>query len=161
MPAPERNRWMEWWEITRSRKEAARIGLREWWEAVKAEPELVWQTPAVRYTTFLIGALIAVIAVRTAIDMLQPVDPALMTPLAKTANFDVICSNARCGRHFIIERKFKFRKFPVSCPYCELKTGQRALRCTSKTCRSKLVLTVRVDGQVHCADCRAPLGGGS
>lgn len=160
MPAPERNRWTEWLEITRERKDVARLALREWWVAVKAEPELFWQTPAVRYAAYGLGALMVIFAMRTAIEMLQPVDPKLMTPRAKTANFDVICSNPQCRQHFLIERKFKFRRFPVTCRYCDQETGRQALRCTSEACRGKLVMTARVDSKHQCTACGATIGSG-
>ncbi len=153
MPAPERNRWLEWLEIGKARRESASINLREWWTAAKEEPELVWQTPAVRYTTYITGGLLMVLALRTAVDMFQPVNPAMMTPPAKTAYFDVICSNAACGRHFVIERKFSFHRFPVTCPFCKQPTGQRALRCPSATCHGRMTIVTEVQGQPTCQVC--------
>lgn len=158
MPAPRRDRWVEWQNVARERAEAAREVLREWWVAVRAEPELFWQTVAVRYTTYAVGGLVVFWFARGAIDMVQPAGAIEASPLARTAHFDVICSNPRCGRHYIIERRFKFKRFPVACPHCQQNTGQRALRCTSKACRGKLAATIEVNGGLHCAVCSEPVG---
>ncbi len=158
MPAPQRNRWLETWEAVKERKAAMRDGLRQWSEAVKAEPELIWQTPAVRYTVYGIGALITILILRTAMNMLQPVDVSRFQPRAKTAHFDVICSNPDCGRHFVIQRRFKFHKFPVTCAYCSQLAGQRALRCASDSCSGRLAMTIERDKQLHCVKCGAMVG---
>ena len=130
----------------------------EWWAAVRAEPELFWQTVAVRYATYAVGGLVVLAVARGAIDLAEPggaIDP---SPVARTAHFDVICSNPKCGRYYVIERKFSFRRFPVACSRCQQNTGQRALRCTSKACRGKLAMTIAVDGGLHCAACSESLG---
>ncbi|MCH7527747.1 MAG: hypothetical protein IID39_09950 [Planctomycetes bacterium] len=153
MPAPDRDRWSEWRELAKARTEAAREDLKEWWEVCYAEPVLFWQTPAVRYTTYGLGAILLLLLLRGTFRMLEPAGGGVPQARAVTANFDVICSNPGCGRHFVIERKFRFRKFPVTCPFCSLETGHRALRCRSQTCRGKLARTVQGDDGWHCARC--------
>ncbi len=158
MPAPERNQWIEAWEATKERSVALREQIRDWWEAVKREPALFWQTAPVRYTTYAIGAIVCIVALRTVIGALQPAGGPTFQPRAKTALFDALCYNPECRKHFVIDRKFKFRDFPVACPFCKQETGQRALRCASDTCRGKLVMTIEEDRKIYCAECDAVLG---
>lgn len=158
MPAPERNQWLEAWAAAKEWSATIRVNLRLWWEAVKAEPALFWQTALVRYAAYTLGALVCVVTLRTAVAALQPPDTGKFQPRADTALFDAICYNPDCGKHFVIERKFRFHNFPVVCPFCKQKTGQRALRCASKTCRGKLVMTVEEKGVIYCAECDAVLG---
>ncbi len=158
MPAPGRNRWSEWWEIARERHEAVRVGFNNWFEACREEPTLIWQTPAVRYTTYVVGLLIAALMVRAVIEAIQPIPTDAMTPRADTAHFDVICTNPDCGRHFIIDRKFGYDNFPVRCPYCNQESGRHALRCNSDRCRGRLVPTIESDGEYRCPICGEPIG---
>ncbi len=158
MPAPNRNQWVEMWAAAKERRESATEELRQWYDAAKAEPTLIWQTPLVRYAVYGLGAFVVIMVVRTGIVMLQPADSARFQPRATTAHFDVICSNESCGRHFKIERRFKFREFPVDCPYCKMPNGELALRCGSDTCRGRLVITVEEKKAIYCAHCDAVLG---
>jgi len=157
MPAPEKNRWVEFWAIAKERKEVAKVNVAEWWTACKEEPSLIWQTPSVRYLTYLLAAILLALFLRGFIDFIQPVPRGQITPRATTAYFDVICSNPACGRHFVIERKFRFDDFPVACPHCQQQTGLRAIRCTSEQCRGRLVKTIEVDGQLKCLTCGQPI----
>jgi len=159
MPAPRRDRWVEWREVAKQRAEAWREGLREWWQAVRAKPELFWQTVAVRYSTNALGGLTILLIGRGAIQMVKPGGQVEASPIARTAHFDVICSNPQCGRHFVVERKFKFHRYPVACPHCRQETGQRAVRCTSKSCRGKLAMTIEADDSRRCATCGELVGG--
>lgn len=158
MPAPERNQWLEAWEATRERADAAREQIRQWWEDVRQEPSLFWQTVAIRYIAYALVGLAGVATLRTVVGALQPPDAGVFQPRATTANFDVICYNPDCGKHFVIKRKFRFHKFPVTCPFCKQKTGQHALRCSSDTCRGKLVITVEEEDTIYCTECDAVLG---
>ncbi len=158
MPAPNRNQWLELWQATKEHTEAAREQFRVWRAAAKEEPQLIWETPAVRYGVYGVCGLVAVMMLRTGIGLLQPVDSGRFQPRATTAHFDVMCSNVKCGRHFKIERRFKFSEFPVDCPYCKMPNGERALHCNSDHCGGKLVITVEEDGLVYCTECDAVLG---
>jgi len=158
MPAPERNRWVEWWAIAKERKEVAKVNVAGWWMACREEPSLLWQTPAVRYATYVMGGLVLVFALRTAIEMFQPVPSSAITPRASTAYFNVICANQACGKNFAIERKFRFDDFPVTCPHCQQPTGLRAMRCYSDLCRGRLVKTQEVDGRIRCVECGEVIG---
>ncbi len=158
MPAPQRNQWIEAWEAAKERQAAARDALEQWWQAVKEEPALFWQTSAVRYSAYGLAALVVVLFVRAGIGLLQPGNSATVQPRATTANFDVLCSNPSCGAHFLIERKFRFRKFPVRCGHCNQMTGQRALRCSSATCAGRLVMSIEENREFRCVSCGAVLG---
>ncbi|MEE9295882.1 MAG: hypothetical protein V3W34_13100 [Phycisphaerae bacterium] len=158
MPAPQRNQWAEMWEAARERTSTASHQLRQWGVAVREEPVLIWQTPAVRYGLYALGGLVLFLVLKTAMGMLQLPTPEHFQPRAKTAHFQVLCSNPACGKYFVIERRFKFRKFPVTCPYCREPSGHRALRCTSKTCRGGMVIAVEEDGRLYCSKCGEPIG---
>lgn len=157
MPAPGRNRWSEFRETARERRDIARHEFNEWFNAAKQEPSLIWQTPAVRYGVYLIGGAMALLAAKTAIGLLQP-SPKEVVPRATTANFQVICTNQGCWHHFMIERKYRFKGFPVECPKCHQASGQQAMRCDSDTCRGRLVPTTVADGRIRCVQCAADLG---
>jgi hypothetical protein len=145
--------WAEWVELARSQILIARDRLNEWVAAVREEPARAWQTPAVRYGTYAVGGLAMLwIAVGLA-SALAPPPPADARPTAKTADFHVVCSNERCGHHFVIHRRLGFHKFPVVCPKCEQKTGMQARRCNSPKCRGRWVAPQRVDGQLICPKC--------
>jgi hypothetical protein len=103
-----------------------RIRLVAWAEACREEPTLIWQTPAVRYTVYGLGGLLTVWMVGAFIGMFAPADA---IPRARTADFHVVCTNPRCGHHFLINRKFGFDDFPVKCPRCAQITGAQAIRC--------------------------------
>jgi hypothetical protein len=103
-----------------------RMRLAAWFDACRAEPVLIWQTPAVRYATYLTGGLIAAWVLSSVLSWTAPPDA---PETATTADFHVVCTNPTCGHHFVINRKFGFRKFPVTCPRCQQPTGERAVRC--------------------------------
>ena len=152
-PVPERNAWTEFWQAVRERAAAADHGLRQWGAAVREEPALIWQTSAIRYGTYSMGGLFLLLILKAGVGMLQLPEPANVQPRASTALFNVICSNPQCGKHFVIKRKFRFRKFPVDCPTCKVKSGYQALRCTSDQCRGRLVLAAEEDGGLYCSQC--------
>ena len=157
MPPPERNRWTEWKEIILQRREAIRLSIADWWVQCREEPALVWQTPLVRYITYFSIGLVALLAVRSAAHLLEPPNAKQMSPRARTANFDVICTNPECGRHFVIKRQFSFDAFPVKCPFCKKPTGHLALRCHSPSCRGTLQPSHLENGVPVCDSCDQPL----
>lgn len=159
MPLSERNRLVTWYLLVKDEwLPTQRRRLEEWWSAVRAEPRLAWETPQVRYGVFGLGIVAAVLVVASLFNALTLPPPAAARPEATTANFHVVCSNPTCGHHFLIVGKFGFDDFPVNCPRCNQKTGQRALRCKSSVCQGRYVPTVEKDGQLHCRICDAPLG---
>ncbi len=158
MPAPNRNQWVDLLEAAKERKENAREQFRDWVGAVREEPSLIWQTPIVRYGVYSIGGLMLLLFVNAGINAMAPAGGKRVEPRATTALFDVVCYNSSCGRHFVIERKFRFRRFPVTCPYCKEDTGHRAARCNSQQCHGKLVVTAVEDDTIYCSECGARLG---
>ena len=77
---------------------------------------------------------------------------------ATTTDHRVICTNPDCGAMFVIDRPFRFDKYPVTCPKCSKKTGQPAIRCNSATCRGRWVVR-RAQGERYiCPVCGADLG---
>ncbi|NOT00034.1 MAG: hypothetical protein HOP29_05355 [Phycisphaerales bacterium] len=157
MPLPDRNRWSEFRETARERREIARHQFNEWINAAKQEPALIWQTPAVRYAVYIVASVIGILVIRTTIGLIQP-SPKEVVPRATTANFQVICTNQGCWHHFMIERKYRFTGFPVECPTCHQISGQQAMRCDSTTCRGRLVPSTVVDGRIRCVQCGGDLG---
>ncbi len=159
MPVPQRNRLVEWFVLVKDEwlpVQRARLGV--WHEAVREEPYLIWQTPAIRYSVYGLGSLLAIWALAWVVSLLEPAPMKDARPRAKTASFDAVCTEANCGHHFIINRKFGFRKFPVECPECRQRTGQRATRCHSSACRGGFVAPIEADGELRCRECGTVLG---
>lgn len=134
-----------------------RVRFGEWWAACRGEPILFWHTPAIRYSAFALGGLLAIWAVLGVVGMFTPAGKTGV-PRATTADFHVICTDPACGAQFVIKKPFGFHKFPVECPRCKKTTGERALRCVSATCKGKWVTPRLVDGAYRCPDCQAVLG---
>jgi len=125
-----------------------------WGQACREEPSLIWQTPAVRYTTYVVGGLLASWLLVSVVNMFAPQNA---TAPARTADFHVICTNTGCGHQFVVNRKFGFDKFPVVCPRCQKATGERAIRCSGGPRDGAWVrATETPDGRLVGADCDAP-----
>ena len=116
---------------------------------------LIWQTPAIRYSAYGLTALLGVWVLSWGIGLVQPAKTA---PPAATADFHVFCTDGSCGHHFVINKGFDFDDFPVVCPKCKKRSGQRAMRCVSKTCRRRWVVPKIKDDEYRCPDCDAYLG---
>ena len=140
------------------------VTLREWLPTVRpflAEryafaretPGLVWRLPEVRWSIIVLGVLLVVTLLRFSFGLFSLVPAGEIQRRATTGDFQVVCTNEQCKKHFVINRKFKFDDFPVECPTCKQETGQRALRCRSKTCRGQLVPTEIRGGDYVCRQC--------
>jgi len=147
------NRLAEWFTAARDHAPQVRRSAGEWLQQVREEPRLIWETPAVRYATYGVVALIGGWLVTVAVAMITPPPPAGAKPEATTADFHVLCANDTCGHHFVINRKFGFSKFPVECPRCKKQTGMAARRCDSPTCRGRWIVPVAKDGGLTCPSC--------
>ncbi len=118
----------------------------EWWETVREEPGQVWTSMAFRCGCLVVGGIALLFTVSTIAGWIEPSTPSAHGPAARTANFDVLCSDPNCAHRFVINRKFSFHKFPVACIKCKQPTGQRGRRCSSTTCLGKLAIPV--DGEL-------------
>jgi hypothetical protein len=147
------SRLAEWMEIARTQAPLLRDRFDSWVAAVREDPALLWQTVAVRYATYVIGALVLVWAVTGLAGLITPPAPAGAKPEATTADFHVLCTNPDCGHHFVIHQAFDFHRFPVTCPACQRETGARALRCNSPTCRGRWVVPQMRNGEPCCPFC--------
>jgi hypothetical protein len=85
--------------------------------------------------------------------------PAAVTagPAVRKADFHVLCTNPDCEHHFVIRRKLGFNKFPVKCPACGEKTGERAYRCNSPTCQGRWIVPQKINRELVCPVCGEPL----
>jgi len=151
------NRWVEWLLLIRERAPEIRTRFNEWFYSCREEPRLIWQTPPVRYAVFGLSGLIVIWIVVGLVETFAPAPPAAAQPEATTAVYHVLCTSPDCGEHFAIERHFGFRDFPVECPKCGRKTGERAFKCNSQTCQGRWVIPVMVDDQPTCPICGRPL----
>ncbi len=147
------NRLMEWWQLARAQAPIVRRRFEDWLAAVREEPVLAWETPGVRYSVYGFGGLIIVWAASFVLDTFAPAPPQDARPVATRADFHVVCRDPACAHHFVVYRRFGFRKFPVQCPKCSEMTGMRARPCTSSTCRGKWVAPVSADGMLLCPVC--------
>lgn len=146
-------RLVEWFHLLRGQVPVVRQRYGDWLAAVREEPALIWQTTAVRYAAYGLGAAVLLWGATRVAGTLAP--PATARPQAKTADFHVVCTGLDCRHHFVIHRKFGYRKFPVDCPKCQNKTGAQARRCNSATCRGRWVPLERQDGKLYCPVCGA------
>ena len=153
MAQEERNRLVEWLELLRDQLPVAREHARKWLVAVREDPRLIWQTPAVRYAIYGLAGLVFLWIGFGLADVMAPVPAAATKPQATSADFHVVCTRDRCGHHFVIHREFGFRKFPVVCPKCRQKTGVQACRCYSPACRGRWVAPVTAEGGRKCPHC--------
>ena len=153
MAQEDRNRLVEWWLAIRAHAPTIRTYLSDWTEAVREEPILIWHTPAIRYTAYSLGGLILVWIVTGVVSMLTPPPPASARPMATTADFHVVCAHPDCGHHFVINKEFRFRAFPLTCSQCKRTTGLKARRCNSESCRGRWVAP-SLDGEAQrCPQC--------
>jgi hypothetical protein len=150
------SRLAEWMEIARAQVPVLRDRFDSWIAAVREDPALLWQTVAVRYTTYVVGALVLIWMLTGLVSLVTPPPPEGAKPEATTADFHVLCTNPDCGHHFVVHRAFGFRKFPVTCPACQHQTGAQAFRCNSPTCRGRWVVPEVRDGRRYCPVCNAP-----
>jgi hypothetical protein len=157
MAQEERNRLAEWTVMLREQIPILRGRLAEWAAVCREHPRLIWETPAVRYATYGLGGLIVLWGVLAVAGAIAPAPPVDAGPEAAKADFHVICSNPGCAYHFVIQREFSFRKFPVQCPKCVQKTGQRAYPCYSQTCQRRWVVPAESGGVPVCPRCGEPL----
>ncbi len=153
MAQEDPSRLVEWLLLVRKQLPVARRHLQDWLAAVRQEPVLIWETVAVRYAVYGLAGVVLLWGVTRVPGMLTPPPPANARPEATTADFHVVCSGAQCSHHFVIHRKFGFRKFPVECSRCKRKTGVQARRCHSPTCQGRWVAPQKVDGALCCSVC--------
>ena len=155
MPVQKESRLGQWIVALREGWPTVRARMDEWTVAVRQEPALIWATPAVRYTVYVLGGLVAVYLLTWGVGQFQPPEAA---PLAETADFHVLCTAPGCGHHFIINEEFGFDDFPVPCSKCGKESGRRAVRCASKTCGRRWVLPQVKDDEYRCPYCDGFLG---
>jgi len=157
MAQEDPNRLTEWVGLVRAQVPVVRQRFEEWLTAVREEPALIWETAAVRYTAYSLGAVLLVLAASWTARGLAPPPPANAKPGATTADFHVICTSPKCGHHFVIHRELGFHRFPVECPACRGKTGMQGRRCYSPTCQGRWVAPQNRDDVLYCPICGSPL----
>lgn len=145
--------WDEWLQAARAQVPFIKERFDKWVAAVREEPMLVWHTPGIRYAAYGVGGLLALWVTTGLLGMLTPPPPPDAREAAKTADFHVVCSDERCEYHFVINRPFGFRKFPVVCPKCQQRTGAQARRCNSEMCLGRWTAPQKVDGTLRCPRC--------
>ncbi len=134
------NRLREWYLAFREHAPTLRQGFGDWLEAVRAEPVLLWQTPAVRYAVYSVVVVVLALSLRWGVSAMTPPPPTGAREVATSADFHVICAHPDCGKHFVIRRAFGFNGFPVSCPHCGQSEGLRAVSCTADDCTQRWML---------------------
>jgi hypothetical protein len=114
---------------------------------------MIWNSQIVRLAAYVLGGLVLIWIIHWAVNLAVPPKPASARPEATTADFHVICTHHDCGNHFVIRREFGFDDFPVSCPRCNQKTGQRAVSCNSEACRGRWVAPAGDPKSLRCPYC--------
>ncbi len=152
MAQEDRNRLVEWFGILRDRAPLMKDRVADWVADARQEPALVWETPAVRYTAYVLGGLMLLWVASGLAGSIAPI-PTNAEPQATSADFHVVCSDKWCGQHFVINRRFGFSKFPVPCAKCGKRTGVRSRRCHSQTCDGRWVAPLTTDDGLRCPQC--------
>lgn len=147
------NRLVEWLQLLREQVPVVREHIGAWASAVREEPILIWHTPVVRYGVYVVGVAVLLCGASLLAGSLVPRPPQSARPEATTADFHVVCMNPDCGFHFVINREFGFREFPVVCPRCKEKTGEKARRCNSDKCQGRWVVPSILNRESHCPIC--------
>jgi hypothetical protein len=124
-------------------------------DVVRENPRDAWASAGVRYTVYLLGAMIGLALAGYVSNWIAPPGPADARERAETADFHVLCTDPACLNHFVIHEEFGFRKFPVECPKCHKKTGQRAIRCNSPTCQGAWAVPLVTERGLKCPGCGA------
>jgi hypothetical protein len=160
MPPSNPNRFTTWYLIIKDEwLPGQKERLAAWFQAARQEPRLVWQTPQIRYGAIGVGAFAGLMILFSFLGSFSS-NSNVSRERARTADFMVICSDARCGYTFVINKKFSFDDFPVPCPKCHRESGMRAVRCWSKSCGGKHVAAREEEGQLVCPKCNAVLDAG-
>jgi hypothetical protein len=134
MPVGKESKIAMWIHALREYAPTLRVRAAESWGAIRENPAAIWYSPATRYAAIAIGGVIAILIIRVVVGALTPPLPEGAGKPSDTAVFYVICNNETCEKHnrpMAIQRKTKFKRFPVTCPHCNQKTCYRALRETS------------------------------
>jgi len=158
MAQEQPNRFSEWLLLFRERVPILRERFDLWVDEARAEPRLIWATPAVRYATYALAAILISWAAAGVANSVIPPPPPDARAQATTGDFHVVCARESCGYHFVIHRHLGFRKFPVACPRCAQETGVQARKCTSPSCRGRWVAPMEVGDSLRCPRCGEPVG---
>lgn len=147
------NRLVEFVLLLRQQGPVLRQHIVEWLAAIQENPRLLWEAAGVRYFTYLVGGVILAWGVSAVAHSLAPPLPPGAKQLATTADFHVVCSRPECGEHFVINRSFGFRSFPVPCAKCKQMTGNTARQCNSEKCHGRWVLPKQSELGWICSSC--------
>ncbi len=151
------NRLAEWFTLVRKNAPLVRERFNEWVAAVREEPRLAWETPALRFGVYGICGLLLVWLASTIVGWAVPPLPPSAKPAATTADFHVVCGDPNCAHHFVIHREFGFDDFPVTCPQCKRETGISARRCNSPSCAGRWVAPKSAEQGSVCPYCGAAI----
>ncbi|MEK6674498.1 MAG: hypothetical protein AABZ47_02460 [Planctomycetota bacterium] len=139
--------------MIRRQTPVARDHFLNWFDAVRENPRLIWETPAIRYTTYGLCLILLGWSLSAFATWVSPPLPTGAKNVAVTADFHVLCTNPNCELHFVINRPFGFHKFPVECPKCHQPTGHSARRCFSENCKGQWIAPIEENGKLTCPHC--------
>lgn len=146
------NKLAEWLSIVREQSPTWREAVRRWAAHVMEDPSLIWQNAVVRYVTYGLAGIVLLVTVNTIMRAVSPPVPQSAKPEAVTADYHVICTAGNCGHHFVINRRFGFNGFPVTCSQCEKETGSQAIKCPQMTCQ-RWVVPIETETGRYCPEC--------
>ena len=150
------NRLVEFVLLLRKQGSVLRQHVVEWLAAIQENPRLLWEAAGIRYFTYLVGGVMLAWGASVIAHSLAPPLPPGAKQLATTADFHVLCSRPECGEHFIINRSFGFRSFPVPCAKCQQTTGNLARQCNSEKCHGRWVRPTPDETGSTCPMCAQP-----
>lgn len=149
------NRMAEWVMLLRKNAPVAMDYAQKWLGQVREDPHLLWETPAVRYFTYGVGAIVLSWFLMFFVRIFTPPAPVGAKDPAVTADYHVVCSDPTCEYNFIITREFGFDRFPVLCDRCRKETGMPGRRCYSSKCQGRWVAPVAKNERQECPRCGA------
>lgn len=122
---------------------------RQWREDLKEDPSLLWRTPAIRITFYLVLAVGLILAVRWGTNTLAGAGAANKEDVKKSTLY-VSCTDPNCLKSFNATVAMDFKTWPLKCDQCGQLTVYRATLC--KVCRNWYA--VAPTGPDGCPFCR-------
>jgi hypothetical protein len=146
VPVGKESKIAAWIHALREYAPSAKVQAVELGQRIRENPAQLWHSPVARYTAITLAGVMALLIIRLVVGALTPPLPKNAGEPSDTAIFYIMCSDpgcSKCGEPMAIQRKHDFDRFPVTCPACGKKTGQRAHKAKSGPHKGKWMMQLR------------------